>query len=150
MSGARWLDRSRPPTLEQAEAGLGERLAAWQTIRQALRDHYGLEGDLAWGGIKYGWLWHYRAGGRTLCDLYPEQGSLTALVILGKEERTRTVATFSCFSPAMQTLIDATPAYHDGMWLWIRIPEATAEDVLLLLAIKRRPSKREQLPRGFP
>ncbi|MHB9031886.1 MAG: DUF3788 domain-containing protein [Anaerolineae bacterium] len=150
MSSTRWLDRAHPPTEAEYLAGLGKQVEAWDSIRAALRTGYNLEGDLAWGGARYGWLLHYRAGGRTLCDLYPEQDAFTALVILGEEERTRMVAIFSQFSPAMQTLIDATPAYHDGLWLWIHIPEAEASDILTLLAIKRRPSKHKEMPRGFP
>lgn len=150
MSSTRWLDKKHLPTEVEYTTGLGSQLESWNAIRTALHTSYGLEGDMAWGGLKYGWLLHYRAAGRTLCDLYPEQNAFTALLILGEEERTRMVAIFSQFSPAMQALIDATPTYHDGLWLWIHIPEATATDILTLLAIKRRPSKPREIPRGFP
>ncbi|MCE5258788.1 MAG: DUF3788 domain-containing protein [Chloroflexi bacterium] len=150
MSGERWLDKTRLPREEEFLQGLGEQAPAWNSLREVLCASYGLEGDLAWGGNKYGWLMHYRAGGRTLCDLYPEHGSLTALVILGGEERIRMMAIFNQFSPAMQKLIDATPIYHDGTWLWIHIPEAAVDDVLMLLAIKRRPSKRKEALHGVP
>jgi len=150
MSGARWLDWTSLPREEAFVVKLGEQVTAWEAIRSALRTGYGLEGEIAWGGIKNGWCLHYRTGGRTICDLYPEQGSFTALVILGAEERTRMVAIFTQFSPAMQKLIDATPAHPDGTWLWIHIPTATAEDVLMLLAIKRSPSRRREAPRAYP
>ncbi len=143
MSGERWLDKTRLPREEEFLQGLGEQAPAWNSIREALCASYGLEGDLAWGGNKYGWLMHHPAGGRTLCDLYPEQGSLTALVILGSEEHTHMMAIFSQFSPAMQKLVD-------GAWLWIHIPEAAVDDVLMLLAIKRRPSRRKEAPHGVP
>ena len=139
MSGARWLDRSHSPQEAELMAALGECAAAWRELRAAIEARYGLAGDLAYGGLKYGWQYHYRAGGRTLCDLYPETGSFTVLVVLGVEETLQTVGGIGQFSPGMRTLISDTPQYHDGKWLWIHLLEsATVRDVLILLAIKRR------------
>lgn len=139
MSGARWLDRSHPPREAEFVAALGECAAAWRELRAAIAARYGLAGDLAYGGLKYGWQYHYRAGDRTLCDLYPEAGSYTVLVVLGNEETLHTVGGIGQFSPGIRTLISDTPLYHDGKWLRIHIPEAaTVQDVLILLAIKHR------------
>ena len=139
MSGARWLDRSHPPQETELITGLGECAATWCELRSTIEARYGLTGDPAYGGIKYGWQYHYRAGGRTLCDLYPEVGSCTVLVVLGYEETLQAVGGIGQFSPGMRTLLSDTPLYHDGKWLWIHIPEAaTVQDVLILLAIKHR------------
>lgn len=139
MSGARWLDRSHPPQEAELLAGLGECASAWRELVSAIEARYGLTGDLAYGGSKYGWQYHYRVAGRTLCDLYPEVGSFTALVVLGSKEMLHVVGGIGQFSPWMRTLISDTPQYHDGKWLWIHVPDsATVQDVLVLLAIKRR------------
>jgi hypothetical protein len=140
--GERWVDRSHPPQEAELLAGLGECSAVWSELRTAIEARYGLTGDLVFGGNKYGWQYHYRAGGRTLCDLYPEAGSFTVQVVLGGKERLQAIGRIEQFSPGMRNLIIATPPYHDGQWLGIHLPEvATVEDVLLLLALKRRPIK---------
>jgi AraC family transcriptional regulator len=139
VSGARWTDRSHPPQGAELLAGLGACAADWVVLQSAIQARYGLSGDLVYGGVKYGWQVHYRVAGRTLCDLYPEAGSFTVLVVLGGKERLQVVGGIDRFSTGLHSLISDTPLYHDGQWLWIHIPEvATVEDVLMLLAIKRR------------
>jgi hypothetical protein len=139
VSGARWLERTHPPSELELLAGLGECATAWQELRVAIEARYGLSGDLVFGGNKYGWQYHYRIASRTLCDLYPEVGSFTVLVVLGGKEMLHVVGGIDQFSAGMRTLISDTPQYHDGKWLWIHIPDsATVRDVLILLAIKRR------------
>jgi hypothetical protein len=151
MSGARWLDRSHPPQEVELLAGLGECASAWQELRAAIEARYGLTGDLVYGGIKYGWQYHYRAASRTLCDLYPEVGSFTVLVVLGGQERLQVIGGIDQFGPGMHIMISSTPTYHDGQWLWIHIPAvATVQDVLLLLAIKRRIRKVRDKLIGHP
>ncbi|MHB1357229.1 MAG: DUF3788 domain-containing protein [Anaerolineae bacterium] len=140
MSGARWLERTHLPSEAELLAGLGDCAAAWNELRSAIESRYGLSGDFIYAGRNYGWQIHYRAGGRTLCDLYPEVGSFTVQVVLGGKERLQAIGGIDQFSPGMRNLITTTPQYHDGQWLGIHLPEAAmVEDILMLLAIKRRP-----------
>jgi hypothetical protein len=58
----------------------------WIALRSFLAETYDIVPVFNPGGKRYGWNLQYRVGGRPLCELYPEHGSFTALVILGGVE----------------------------------------------------------------
>ncbi len=51
-----------------------------------LKTHYGFKPETVFYGNKYGWTVRYRKSGCTLCSLFPEKGSFTVLITLGKKE----------------------------------------------------------------
>jgi hypothetical protein len=138
MAYERLLDKSRQPSdgeMAEATGGLSD---AWKSLRAFIEANYGIEPVVKFGGKKYGWLVNYRKGGRPLCDLYPEQGAFTALVVLGKKEVEQVEASLEEFSPATGELFQNTPQFHDGRWLWLRLTDpAQLADVQRLLKIKR-------------
>lgn len=143
MAYERLLDKNSPPTEEGIAACLGQQIAeCWSTLNRFIQTTYEVEPELKFGGKNYGWELSYRKGGHPLCDLYPENGAFTALVILGGKEAAAALNCLDAFGTNVRACVENTPAFHDGRWLWIRVQAARdVEDVEHLLTIKRKPSR---------
>lgn len=143
MVNERMLDKERQPTPQEMTQMVGAASGLWAALQTFIGQNYAIPPEVIFGGGKYGWQLHYRRGGRTLCDLYPERGGFTVLVVLGKQESGQMLARLDEFSPELRRVIDSTQPFHDGRWLWIR--PTSAEDVAgveTLLTIKRKPKRR--------
>ena len=80
--------------------------------------------------------------------MYPENGSFTALVILGKIELEQAVARLESFGPTVRQALTESPRYHDGCWMYLRVadPLTCQQDVLdieQLILIKKKPPVRK-------
>jgi hypothetical protein len=100
------------------------------------------------GGKKYGWNLQHRAGGRPLCEMYPEYGSFTALVILGKTELDQAMERIEAFGPIVRQAQVETPRFHDGCWMYIRVSDPLTfrqdeKDIEQLILIKKKPPRKK-------
>jgi hypothetical protein len=80
--------------------------------------------------------------------MYPEQGSFTALVILGKVELDRAMEAIETFGPVVQQTLTESPRYHDGCWMYIRVADSLTchqdvQDIEELILMKRKPSEKK-------
>jgi len=145
----RMLDRSRQPTEAEMQAAIGEPFAgAWSGLRRFLAETYAVEPVFNAGGQKYGWNLQYRLGGRPLCELYPEHGSFTALVILGRKELDLAIGRLEGFGGLVRHALTETPRFHDGCWMYIQVSdpqtcEQDGRDVQELILIKRKPPRKK-------
>lgn len=145
----RMMDEATQPSDADMINWIGPRIAEqWITLRQFLAQTYDIAPIFNSGGKRYGWNLQYRIGGRPLCEMYPEQGSFTALVILGKDELGQAMDRFEIFGPVVQQVLEESPRYHDGCWMYIRVADSRTchQDVQAieeLILIKRKPSKKK-------
>jgi hypothetical protein len=143
----RMLDRTVQPTDADMVAWIGQPLAEeWTALRRFLAETYVIDPIYNPGGKKYGWNVQYRAGRRPLCELYPERGSFTALVILGKAELERAMASIETFGSVVRQALTETPRYHDGCWMYIHVTDPLTcrqdvRDIEQLVMIKKKPPK---------
>ena len=143
----RMMDKSAQPSDEDMIHWIGQPIAKeWIALRQFLAQTYNIAPIFNSGGKKYGWNLQYRIGGRPLCEMYPEQGSFTILVILGKVELDQAMSTIESFGPLVQKAVAETPRFHDGCWMYIRVAEPPTchqdvQDIEMLILIKRKPPK---------
>ena len=87
-------------------------------------------------------------GGRPLCEMYPELGSFTALVVLGKTELDQALERLETPGPTVRQALVETPRYHDGCWMYIRVSDPLTgqqdvKDIEQLLLIKKRPPRKK-------
>ena len=149
MAHERMLDKNAPPSDAEMCAVIGEPLAgAWTELRRFLLESYDLAPELQFGGPRYGWNLPYKKGGRPLAELYPEHGSFTVLVVLGKKELEQTLGRLDEFGETVRRFLVETPRFHDGCWMYMRI--ATGEtswqdvqDIEQLILIKKKPVKKQ-------
>lgn len=150
----RMTDKTIQPSEADMLQAIGEPIVeAWSALRSFLGETYAILPAFNAGGQKYGWNLQYRIGGRPLCELYPEYGSFTALVILGKAELEQALGRLADFSPTVQRALVETPRYHDGCWMYIRLSDPLTclqdvQDIEQLILIKRKPPRRKQAPEG--
>jgi hypothetical protein len=145
----RMMDKSTQPSDEDMINWIGQPIAKeWIALRQFLAETYDIVPIFNSGGKRYGWNLQYRIGGHPLCEMYPEHGSFTALVILGKVELDRAMERMETFVPLVRQAVAETPRYHDGCWMYIRVADSLTchqdvQDIEELILIKRKPSRKK-------
>ena len=145
----RMMDRSTQPTDSDMVNVIGQPIAeAWTALRRFLVETYDIAPIFDSGGKKYGWNLQHRIGGRPLCEMYPERGSFTALVVLGKAELDQAMERIETFGPTVRQALVETPRYHDGCWMYIRVSDPLTgqqdvKDIEQLLLIKKRPPRKK-------
>jgi hypothetical protein len=149
MAYERLIDKNAQPLDAQMIDVIGLPLAdTWSKLRNFLVDTYDIVPVLQYGGTRYGWNLQHRKGGRPLCEMYPECGSFTALVVLGKKELDQALERLDSFGPTVREALVNSPRYHDGCWLYIRVTdpltcEKDEEDLEQLILIKKKPPKKK-------
>jgi hypothetical protein len=139
----RLWDPGVTPNSKSIQDILGKRnFLTWGKIKDYLSHAYETNPDLQFYGKKYGWCYKYKKGSKTLCCLFPEKGSFTVLITLGRNELEKLNPDFSKLSVETQEAINKAHQYHDGKWLWIRLPNmGNIKDVKRLLSVKRKPKE---------
>jgi len=143
----RMMDKSNQPSDADMVNWIGQPIAeAWSALRRFLVETYKITPGFNSGGKKYGWNLQHRSGGRPLCEMYPEQGSFTALVILGKVDLERALERLETFRPTVQKALVESPRYHDGCWMYIRVADPLTcqqdvQDIEQLILIKKKPPR---------
>lgn len=150
MVHERLTDKDAQPSNADMMDVIGAPLAeAWIELRRFLVETYDIVPFLQYGGKRYGWNIQHRKGGRPLCEMYPECGSFTALVVLGKKELEQALERLDSFgSNVRQRLVD-TPRLHDGCWLYTRVADPSTcqkdvHDIEQLILLKKKPSKKKE------
>lgn len=150
----RMLDKTSQPAENEMYAVIGQPIAdEWIALRCFLVETYAIQPIFNSGGKKYGWNIQYRAGGRPLAEIYPEHGSFTALVVLGKAELDQALERIERFGPTIRQALVETPRYHDGCWLYIRVSDAQTcqrdvDDIKQLILIKKKPPRNKAVVPG--
>ncbi len=145
----RMTDKANPPSDADMIQVVGQPIAgAWNELRNFLADTYAILPVLDSGGKKYGWNLQYRSGSRPLCEMYPEHGSFTALVILGKAELEQALGRLETFGPTVRRALVDTPRYHDGCWMYIRLTDSLTcqqdvQDIERLILLKKKPPRKK-------
>jgi hypothetical protein len=145
----RMMDKTTQPSDEAMINWIGQPIAKdWIALRQFLAETYNIVPIFNSGGKRNGWNLQYRLAGRPLCELYPEHGSFTALVILGQVELQQAMDRLETFGSLVQKALTGTPRLHDGCWMYIQASDALTcyrdvQDIEELISIKRKPQKRK-------
>lgn len=147
----RMLDKTTQPSDADMFNTIGPPIAdAWTALRRFLVETYDIVPIFDSGGSKYGWNLKHRAGGRPLCEMYPENGSFTTLVVLGKQELEEALQRTDTFGPTVRRALVETPRFHDGCWMYIRVSDPLtcqqdAQDIQQLVLIKKKPPRKKPL-----
>lgn len=145
----RMMDKTTQPSDEDMINTIRQPIAdAWTALRRFLVETYNVVPIFDSGGKKYGWNLQHRAGGRPLCEMYPENGSFTALVVLGKRELEQALERIDTFGSTVRRALVETPRYHDGCWMYIRVSDPPTcqqdvQDIQKLVLIKKKPPRKK-------
>ncbi len=145
----RMMDKSIQPSDADMINTIGQPIAnAWSALRGFLVETYKITPIFNSGGKKYGWNLQHRIGGRPLCEMYPENGSFTALVVLGKSELEQALGRMDTFGAVVRQALVETPRFHDGCWMYIRVSDPLTcqqdvQDIQQLILIKKKPPRKK-------
>ncbi|MHA2601474.1 MAG: DUF3788 family protein [Candidatus Thorarchaeota archaeon SMTZ1-83] len=133
------------PTEKEMMDFLGKEAGSlWKTLAEYLAENYDHVATKKPDDNRLEGTIRYRRGGKTLVTLYPKEGELTVLIILGRKEVEKFRTERNEFSPDIIELFKNTKQYHDGRWLHIKVPgPGTLEDIKKLLHLKKKPSRRK-------
>jgi hypothetical protein len=137
----RMYEKEKEPTDEDMQKFIGARFAEdWISLKMFLENYSDFSPETVFYGKKYGWTIRYRKSGKTLCSLFPEAGSFTVLIVLGKKEVEKVEEILNELSTAFRKQFNNTEQLHDGRWLWIKMSSVKSlEDIKKLLQVKRKP-----------
>jgi hypothetical protein len=140
--GIRMTQRDNPPNDSEVREWIGkEAHKYWKYITHQIDQIYPKIFSPEWlfGGRKHGWSLRYKKG-KSFCTLIPEKNRFALLIVFGAEERAKVEAMRDSLTQPTQKNYDEATTYHDGKWLLLAIDtDEAAEDVMRLLAVKRRP-----------
>lgn len=143
MAYERMSDKTKRPTEDEILETIGQPAGCWTALKAYLAETYEIEGDFKIGSEKYGWFLSFRKGGRPLCDMFPEKGAFTALVVLGGKETAQAREALDTFGPNVRNCLETSPSFHDGCWLWMRVQDnRDVEDIQRLVLLKRKPGRK--------
>ena len=132
-------DKTRKPDSEQIDRYIANPL--FSELCEYMDSEYKALREIAYSGDKVllGWNVKFAKSGRTLCRVYPEQGSFSVLIVVGKKEKERTEALLGQMSEQFRTIYNNTVEGMGQRWLIFRLTghDALYEDLLTLIKIRR-------------
>lgn len=144
-TGCRMTERDKPPNDSDIATWMGvEAYKRWNQVRQLIDKNYPNVFSPEWlyGGKKHGWSLRYKKN-KSFCTLIPEKSNFALVIVFGAAEREKVEIIKGSLSAQTQKEYDDATTYHDGKWLLLSVDtERVVEDVMRLLAIKRKPNSR--------
>ena len=105
-----------------------------------MRDTYACPGEAKYYGKSYGWMLWFRAGGKSLLALYPQENAVTAQLTLAPRLVDEALAL--PLGAAFRRTIEEAHPYAEGRWLFVPLQgDEEVEDVKRLVLLKKRPSR---------
>lgn len=95
----------------------------WAKLNDYINSNFKVKREINYFGKKYGWCIKYKKTSKTFCVLFPEQGSFTFLIVLGRKELEKINDMKSDLSAEVIKTINNTHQYHDGKWVYIRLKD---------------------------
>ena len=91
------------------------------------------------GGKKFGWSLRFKKS-KSFCNLIPERGQFTVLLVFGAAERVKVEAVLPDLASHVRDDYAKATTYHDGRWVSVVVDsKAVVSDVERLLVLKRAP-----------
>lgn len=144
-----WNERypaSTRPSLDDMARHTGSPL--WETLCGYLERDVGASPRIEHSGCSGapGWNVKYKKSGRSLCTLYPHDGSFTALVCIGERHSGEAEAVLSGCCAYLQELYRHTKPMNGTRWLMIGVTDAdTLEGTRRLLEIRAQQTQKPRV-----
>ena len=141
MTWSELYDERHEPVDSQIREYVGT--PCWEDLARHIQDKYRVQPKLSYSrcsmdnGLWKGWNVQYKKGGKSLCTLYPKQGTFTSLIAIGFREMNEAEQLMPLCSEYTQTVFMQTTCGHWGKSLAINITnENILSDVKELIALR--------------
>lgn len=130
------MNPTQIPTLETI--GSYVRNPLWEEVTNHLITTYQTNPSFEYSRCAWpGWNVKFKKSGKNLCTIYPFEGYLWILVVIGKKENPRFEEELPSMSPYLQNLYLETPEGMGQRWLKLELEdEDRLEDVRKCIAIR--------------
>lgn len=135
-----WQDmffQDNKPTPEQIKEFINNPL--WDNLNNALISTYNVEPKLEYSkcSMQRGWNVKYKKRGKSLCTLYPQEGSFKALVIVNESNRVEVDLFINTCCDYIKQIYSETDFFNSSKWLMIQIDNISVlNDTLELIKFR--------------
>lgn len=131
------MNQHHVPTLADIDAYV--RNPIWSELCNYIIETYQAKPTFEYSRCAWpGWNVKFKKAGKNLCTLYPFEGFLWVLVVIGKNEKQPFEEKLSLMSDYLIGLYNETPEGNGQRWLKIELEDnERIEDVKMCIAIKR-------------
>ncbi|MFP3153048.1 DUF3788 domain-containing protein [Lachnospiraceae bacterium ZAX-1] len=141
----RMLDKINPPERIDIEKHMGKLVyERMRTLIKRLEDRYDLIYELKFPfGDSYGWGYKFSHKSKHLCYVFFEQEAFTVTIQVGDKEAEKLKPILpDCLEQTKKYWKKRYPCEKRGGWIHYRVmEEIELEDVLKIVAVKRKPVK---------
>lgn len=134
------LDAGHTPSSEEIENYISEPARAlWRDMNIFIQEHYKVSPKTTYSkcAAKPGWNVKYAKSGKSICTLYPEENSFTALVVITLDLEPVIDSMSSGLEPGVVELIRSARPFSGTKWLMITVTnKAVLSNVKQLLLLK--------------
>jgi len=128
------------PEMDAIADYMGAGKPLWLSFMSHLRERYGAKPKLTYSGCsgKPGWNVKFQKGGKALGTFYPEEGSFSALIVVGNKQAPAMEAALPNLSAeAAEMYLSAGDYMKMGKWMMLRVDNPGAlRDLEAIIAVK--------------
>lgn len=132
-------DRNHCPALE--EIGEYVRNPVFMQFSSEIRSAYHCKEKIEYSGCSWekGWNVKFKKSGKTLCTIYPREGYITVLVVVGEKEKESVEAILPECTAGLRDQYAQTSEGNGQRWLMIDLEERGElyRDLLRLIQLRR-------------
>lgn len=114
-------------------------LSRWTSLNSFIQDNYKVKPKITFSkcSMQRGWNVKYQKSGKSLCTLYPEKDTFTALIVIKMELAEIITAMYDRFDKTILNIIQSSRPFNGTKWLMISVEnEVILNNVQLLLTLK--------------
>lgn len=134
------LDRERMPSLEELHGYVKN--SVLEQFCTEVKERYAVLEKMEYSkcSMAPGWNVKFRKSGKSLCTVYPHEGYITVLVVVGKKEKEAAEALLSDCDRRLREIYEETQEGNGQRWLMIDLEdeEGCFWDVFRLLEIRQQ------------
>jgi len=128
------------PEMDAIADYMGAAKPLWLSFVDYVRERYGAKPKLTYSGCsgKPGWNVKFQKGGKALGTFYPENGSFSALIVVGNKQAPAMAAALPNLSrEAAELYLNADDYMKMGKWMMLRVDSPGAlRDLETIIAAK--------------
>lgn len=134
----------RMPSMDEIREYIGRSKGYWDELTSYIEEAYRVKPQMAYStcSMQPGWNVKYKKSSKSLCTLYPMDGSFIALIVIGakEEDEVKMGMDAGLFTNDVKLLFDKTPYSAMGRWLMIQVSNSLmVDDIKRLISIKVKP-----------
>lgn len=132
-------DKNHSPVLEEIGEYVGN--PVFMQFCSEIRNTYKCDGKIEYSSCSWekGWNVKFKKAGKSLCTIYPREGYVTVLIVVGRKEKEAVEEILTECTIEMQNLYHQTQEGNGQKWLMIDLEDRDRlySDLLRFIRIRR-------------